>query len=465
MGDIKGFLKIKRQNGEYRPVCERVKDYRNVCLPREDGCSQEQASRCMDCGTPFCHWACPIANYIPEWNDLVFGGHWEEAARLLFATNSLPEVTGRVCPALCEFSCVLGINDDAVTIRENELAIAEYAFREGLIKPLPPLARSGKRVAVIGSGPAGLSCADQLNKAGHTVTVFERDSKIGGILRFGIPDFKLEKDILDRRIKIWEEEGIEFRPGVNIGVDKDIKKLSKEFDALCLACGCRKPRDLAVEGRELSGIYFAMDYLTQVNRVASGDKIPADEIINAKGKKVLVIGGGDTGSDCVGTACRQQAACVTQIELLPQPSEYRTEDLPWPKYPLVLKTSSSHQEGVERRWSVLTKKFIGESGRVKKLSCAKANLGKEVPGTDFEIEADMVILALGFFAPERKGPIEGLNLELDNRGNVKCGEDFMTSRAGVFSCGDMRRGQSLVVWAIAEGRSAARAIDEYLKCV
>jgi glutamate synthase (NADPH/NADH) small chain len=466
MGDVKGFLKVKRELTQYRPVCERIKDYKEVCVLRDNPCSQEQASRCMDCGTPFCHWGCPVGNYIPEWNDLVFHGHWQEAFHLLNATNNLPEITGRVCPATCEFACVLGINDDPVTIRENELAVIEYAFNHGLVKPRPPKRRTGKKVAVIGSGPAGLSCADQLNKAGHKVVVFEKDDEIGGILRYGIPDFKLEKWILDRRLKILDKEGMEFRTSVNVS---SAAKLKKEFDTICLAGGSRVPRDLKIEGRNLQGIYFAMDYLTRANESLSGKK--PDKVINAKGKRVIVIGGGDTGADCVGVAHRQGASCVVQIELLPKPSECRTSDCSWPKYPLILKTSSSHEEGGQRHWSVLTKKFIGEKGSVKKLSCMKVQFGedangypvmKEISGSEFEIEADLVILALGFLHPEKKGLIEELNLELDPRGNVKTAENFMTSQRGVFSAGDMRRGQSLIVWAIAEGRSSAYHIDKYL---
>lgn len=471
MGDIKGFLKIKREKSEYRPVCERVKDYAPVAVIPAQSRSKEQASRCMDCGTPFCHWACPVGNYIPEWNDAVFNGHWQKAACLLEASNNLPEITGRVCPALCEYSCVLGVNDDPVTIRENELSIIEQAFKHNLVKACPPKKRTGKRVAVVGSGPAGLSAASQLNKAGHKVVVFERDERCGGILRFGIPDFKLEKNILERRIKLWKKEGVIFKAGVDIGKDI-VKKIIREFDALCLACGCRQPRDLMIEGRELKGIHFAMDYLAQSNRIVSGAKIPADDMINAKGKSVLVIGGGDTGSDCVGTAHRQGASCVVQVEIMPQPPECRTEAMPWPKYPMLLKTSSSHEEGGQRLWAVSTRKFIGEWGRVKKVSCFRVEFKKdakgcplmtEIPGTEFEIEADMVILALGFMHPEKKGAIEELNLELDSRGNVKTGDNYMTSKKGVFAAGDMRRGQSLVVWAIYEGRSAAYYIDKFLK--
>jgi len=425
----------------------------------------------MDCGTDFCNWACPTGNYIPEWNDLIFRGHWEKAFRLLDATNNLPEITGRVCPALCEFSCVLGINDDPVTIRENELAIAEYAFRKNLIKPNPPKKRTGKKIAVIGSGPAGLACAAQLNKAGHKVTVFEKDDLAGGFLRYGIPDFKLEKWVLDRRIKIFEKEGIEFKTSINVGIEYQTARLAKEFDAVCLAAGSRVPRDLDIEGRNLKGIHFALDYLIQSNRRVTGERNPPVNLIDARGKKVVVIGGGDTGADCMGLAHRQGAACVVQIELLPKPPECRTPDFPWPKYPMILKTSTSHEEGGGRQWSVLTKKFIGEADRVKKIYCIKAEFDKdikgcpiikEVPESGFEIEADLVILALGFLHPEKKGLIEELGLKLDSRGNVKTNEDYMTSVKGVFSAGDMRRGQSLIVWAIYEGRQAARFIDKYL---
>lgn len=471
MGDIKGFLKVKRAKSLYRPVCERVRDFSEVNLIPKEKHTEEQASRCMDCGTPFCHSGCPVGNYIPEWNDLVFHKHWEKAFSLLNATNNLPEITGRICPALCEFACVLGINDDPVTIRENELAIIEYAFKNGLIKAWPPKKRTGKKVAVVGSGPAGLAAADQLNKAGHSVTVFERDGKVGGILRYGIPDFKLEKSLLDRRIKILGKEGINFKTGLNIGVDYKAERLKKDFDAVCVACGSRQPRDLKIEGRQLQGIHFAMDYLIQSNFKVEGKKIPANELIAAKGKKVVVIGGGDTGADCIGVANRQGASCVTQIEVMPKPATCRTSDFPWPKYPLLLKTSSSHEEGSERDWSVLTKRFIGESGNVRKLSCVRVEFikdasgcpqMKEIEGPGFEIEADLVILALGFLHPEKTGLIEELKLELDSRGNVKADTGFMTSQKGVFAAGDMRRGQSLIVWAISEGRKAAHHIDKFL---
>jgi glutamate synthase (NADPH/NADH) small chain len=414
----------------------------------------------MDCGTPFCHWGCPIGNYIPEWNDLAFRGHWQKAFQLLSATNNFPEITGRICPALCEYSCVLGINDDPVTIKENELAIIEYAFQKDLVKPNPPQKRTGREIVVVGSGPAGLACADQLNQAGHLVVVFEKADKIGGILRYGIPDFKLEKWILERRIVLLKKEGIVFNRGVCVGRELKFKHLKKEFDAICLATGSGVPRDLRIEGRNLSGIHFALDYLIQANKRVSGQNLAADKLIDAKDKKVVVIGGGDTGADCVGTAHRQDAKCVVQIELLAKPPECRTSDYPWPKYPLLCKTSTSHEEGGIREWSVSTKKFIGENGWVKKLLCQRVT--QETADREFEIEADLVILALGFLHPEHNGLVKDLSLELDTKGNVKTDENYMTKIKGVFSAGDMHRGQSLVVSAISEGRRAAYCIDKYL---
>ena len=472
MGEERGFLKIGRQSGSFRQVCERVKDFKDVYKMRPENQAQEQASRCMDCSTPFCHWACPIGNYIPEWNDFMFQGNWKQALALLNATNNLPEITGRVCPALCEYSCVLGLNDQAVTIKENELAIIEAGFKNGLIKPHLVKQRTGKKIAVIGSGPAGLSCASQLNRAGHNVTVFERDNKPGGILRYGIPDFKLEKHILDRRIDIWREEGVVFKTGVDAGIDYPADKLLADFDAMCLAGGCRVPRDLKIEGRQLKGIYFAMDYLTQSNRRACGEKILEGQLIDAKGKKVVVIGGGDSGADCVGTAHRQGASCVVQIEVMPRPDECRSPSQPWPKYPLILKVSSSHEEGGERKWQVLTRRFIGQRGQVKKLVCVQVEfvpaagktcpLMREVCGSEFEIDADLVILAVGFLSPEQAGLLNDLGVEFDSRGNVLTGNNYLTSIKKVFSAGDMRRGQSLVVWAISEGRRCAYFMDKYL---
>jgi len=472
MGDLKGFLKVKRQAGSYRPVCERVKDFKEVSLLRSAAQIKDQTSRCMDCGTPFCHSGCPIGNYIPEWNDLVFHNHWEKALNLLEATNNLPEITGRICPALCEYACVLGINDDPVTIRENELAIVEAGFKNGWIRPRRIEKRTTKKIAVIGSGPAGLSCADQLNQAGHQVIVFEREKKPGGILRYGIPDFKLQKHILDRRIKIWKEEGVVFKTRINVGVDYSAQKLLKDFDAVCLAGGSRVPRDLLIEGRDLKGIYFAMDYLSQSNKRISKEHIPPAELIDANGKRVVIIGGGDSGADCVGTAHRQGAACVVQIEVLPQPAECRSSAYPWPKYPLLLKVSSSHEEGGQRHWAVLTKRFIGEKGLVQKLSCVKVEFApargktcptmQEISGSEFEIDADLVILAVGFLHPEHSGLLNDLKIKFDPRGNISTQENYMTSVEKIFSAGDMRRGQSLVVWAISEGRRCAYFMDQYL---
>ena len=473
MGDVKGFIKYKRQTCAYRPVTDRKKDYREVSLLKEDKCAAEQAARCMDCGTPFCHWACPVSNYIPEWNDLMFNGRWEKAYDLLSATNNFPEFTGRLCPALCEYGCVLGINDDPVTIRENELMIVERAFREGYIKPKPPKLRTGKKIAVVGSGPAGLACADQLNKAGHEVTVYEKDKQPGGILRYGIPDFKLDKSVIDRRVRIMEAEGVKFLCGVEAGGNEmPADKLLSGFDAVCITAGSRIPRDLAVEGRELKGIHFAMDYLMQSNRRVSGElKSGQAEFIDAKGKAVVVIGGGDTGSDCVGTANRQGAKSVTQLEVLPKPGDCRPQSQPWPKYPVLLKTTSSHEEGGERQWSILTKKFEGAGGSVKRLSCVKVEFEKdakgcpvmkEAKGSEFTIEADLVVLAMGFVHPEKKGLVQALGLELDRRDNIKAGADFAASVKKTFAAGDARRGQSLIVWAISEGRQAAHSIDKSL---
>lgn len=472
MGDTKGFLKIARQDSDKRALEERVCDYNDVCKTRSLDQSREQATRCMDCATPFCHWSCPVGNYISEWNDLAASGDWKKAAMLLEATNNLPEVTGRVCPALCEYSCVLGINDDPVTVRENELCIVEKAFKDGLIKPIIPEKRTGKKVAVIGSGPAGLSCAAQLNKAGHKVTVFERDKKAGGILRYGIPDFKLEKHIIDRRINLWKKEGIIFNTGIDVGKDYLTKELLKEFNSVLLACGSRVPRDLNVKGRELKGIYFAMDYLTQANKKVSGETASSKNTINAENKKVIIIGGGDTGADCVGTAKRQGAKSVTQIEVMPRPDECRTDEYPWPLYPLLLKESSSHQEGCERKWSILTKKFLGKKGVINKLSCVKVEFVKvssrscptmkEIKGSEFDIETDMVILAIGFLKPEHEGLVSDLKVGLNDSGTVRTEDTYKTSVENVFSAGDMRRGQSLVVWAILEGRKCAHYIDRHL---
>ncbi len=469
MGDPKGFIKIKREKSKYRPVEERKKDFKEVVILRPIEKAEEQAARCMDCGTPFCHWACPVGNYIPEWNDALYKKEYKKAYELLRATNNLPEITGRLCPALCEYSCVLGINDEPVTIRENELNIIEYAFSKGWVKPEPPLVRTGKKVAVVGSGPAGLACADQLNKAGHTVIVYEKADAAGGFLRYGIPEFKLEKRILDRRIKIYEEEGIIFKTNTEAGKDISAENLLKEFDAVCLTTGSRKPRDLTVPGRELGGIHFAIEYLTQANMRVCGKEL--EDCIDAKDKDVIIIGGGDTGADCVGTAVRQGAKSIKQIEIMPKPPESRTEDFPWPKYPMILRTSTSHEEGGERDWCILTKRFEG-NGKVEKLICARVEFEKdpvtkrpvmkEIPNSEFEMKADLVILALGFLHPEHE-LVNYLGVELDERGNVKTDSNYKTNVEKVFAAGDMRRGQSLIVWAISEGRKAAENINNYLK--
>jgi glutamate synthase (NADPH) small chain len=461
------FIRIPRKAPEYRPVNLRVEDYNQVIVMPSQQDSIQQSSRCMDCGTPFCHDGCPIGNYIPEWNNLMSLSKWDKALKLLHAANPLPEVTGRVCPALCEYACVLGINDEAVSIRENELSIVEFGFKNNLIKPEGTKIKTGKKVAVVGSGPAGLTCAQRLNSVGHSVTVFEKDKKIGGLLRYGIPDFKLEKDILDRRLRIWEKEGLVFKPGVCAGRAQKPEVFFKGFDAICLACGCRVPRDINVPGRNLKGIYFAMDYLSQANKEVSGENIEAD-VINAGGKKVVVIGGGDTGSDCVGTAKRQGAKSILQIEIMPMPPLCRSQEQPWPKYPMLLKNSSSHEEGCQRQWCITTKAFIGDKQGVKRLLCEKTASDKKAPAsregrdTDFEIEADLVLIAAGFVSPEQSGLAGFSGLEVDGRGNIKTGINYMTTKKGVFCAGDARRGQSLVVWAIAEGINCAYYIDKYL---
>ncbi len=471
MGDPRGFLTIKRQEAGYRPVEERVNDYSEVEKQLPEDQRMLQASRCMDCGVPFCHWGCPVGNIMPEWQDSLFRGDWEEACRNLQETNNFPEFTGRVCPAPCEASCVLSINDLPITIRNNELDVIEKAFAEGYVKAEPPKTRTGNRVAVIGGGPAGMACADILNRNGHTTTLYEADDQVGGYLRFGIPDFKLEKRIVDRRLSLMEEEGIIFKTGVRVGTDLPVEKILEESDAICMTIGARTARDLPIEGRELSGIHFAMEYLKQQNRIVRGDDIPAHEQIHVMGKNVVVIGGGDTGSDCVGTANRKAAKSVTQIELMSKPPEHRTDQEPWPLWPRLLKISSSHEEGCERMWNVLTKKFTGSDGRVESIEAVKVEWAedesgqmrmKEVPGSEFELKADVVFLAMGFVHVEHEGPVSTLDLTLDSRGNIKVDENWMTNRKGVFAAGDSHRGASLVVWAIHEGREAAEAIHRYL---
>ncbi|NSW95368.1 MAG: glutamate synthase subunit beta [Bacteroidales bacterium] len=471
MGDITGFLKIKRKEAGNRPVHERICDFSEIeqILNSED--RMLQASRCMDCGVPFCHWICPVDNLIPEWNDLLYKGDWKGAYARLAATNNFPEFTGRICPALCEHACVLSINDEPVTIRENEVAIAERAFAEGYVRPCPPSARTGKKVAVIGSGPAGMAAADQLNKLGHLVTIFEKSDAAGGLLRYGIPDFKLSKVTVDRRLDLMKKEGITILTGVEAGRDITGKELLEQFDAVCIAIGAMKPRDLNVEGRELSGIHFAMDFLVNQNKVNAGRMPQSENTITAEGKRVIVIGGGDTGSDCVGTAIRQKALSVRQIEILPKPPQQRDVNNPWPYFAKILKTSTSHEEGCERFWSLSTKKFAGDGNRVTGVVVEEVEWVSEngryemraIPGTEKTMEADLVLLAMGFVHPVTEGLLSELNIELDNRKNIRTGQDHSTSIPKVFAAGDSASGASLVVNAIASGRRAAEAINRFLK--
>ena len=470
MGDPKGFIKIKRKDAGYRPVDERILDFSEVEQVLNEDDRILQASRCMDCGVPFCHWACPTDSKIPEWQDAFYRKDLQEAIDILQYTNDLPEVTGRICPALCEKSCVLNIYEEPVTIRENEVALAERAFREGYIKPHPPKRRTGKKVAVIGSGPSGLTIASRLNKKGHKVTVFEKDEEPGGLLRFGIPDFKLNKKVIDRRIDLYKEEGIKFKTKVNVGVNYPVEKLMKEFDAVCIATGAGQPRDIKIEGRENKGIYFAMDFLAQQNRVVAGKRVLKKERITAKNKHVIVIGGGDTGSDCVGTSIRQGAKSVKQIEILPKPPEKRTEDNPWPYWPNVLRTSSSHEEGVDRIWSTATLRFLSENGEVAAIETVQVKwekdengryVMKELPETKEIIKADLVLLALGFTQPVHEGLLDALGVEYDERGNVKT-IDSMTSKPGIFAVGDSATGASLVVRAISSAQNAVDNIHSYL---
>ena len=471
MGKPTGFIEIHRKKQLTRPVAERLKDWNEVYLPYPQGELQKQGARCMDCGIPFCHQGCPLGNLIPDWNDLVYRDRWEPALERLHATNNFPEFTGRLCPAPCEGSCVLGINDDPVTIKSIEVSIVEKAFDEGWVTPKPPLVRTGKKVAVIGSGPAGLAAAEQLNRAGHFVTVFEKSDRIGGLLRYGIPEFKMEKKILNRRLSLLEHEGVAFRTKVNVGVDVTRDQLKSEFDAMVLAGGAGWPRDLQVPGRELQGIHFAMEYLTLSNKRVEGDRISDADFISAKGKRVVIIGGGDTGADCLGTVHRQGALSVHQFELLPRPPDTRAADNPWPQWPSIFRVSTAHEEGGERVFSVATQRFTGdETGRVRKLHGSKVELvrrdGKmsfeNVADSAFEMDVDLVLLAMGFLGPERTGLLDNFGVKLTERGNVWRDANWMTSVPGVFAAGDMQRGQSLIVWAIAEGRSAARGVDLFL---
>jgi glutamate synthase (NADPH/NADH) small chain len=463
MGKVTGFLEIERNDRDYAPVEERVRHWHEFVLPLPEKETRDQAARCMDCGIPFCHTGCPVNNQIPDWNDLVYKNNWDEAARNLHSTNNFPEVTGRVCPAPCEASCTLNLDDNPVTIKTIEAAIADRAIAQGL-KPEPAAHKTGKKVAVVGSGPAGMACAQQLARAGHDVHVFEKYAKAGGLMRYGIPDFKMEKHHVDKRVAQMEAEGVTFHYGAHIGVNVPAEKLLTEYDAVALTGGAEKPRDIPIPGRELDGIHFAMDFLPQQNRRVSGEPVGDVPPIIAEKRRVVVIGGGDTGSDCIGTSFRQGARSVTQLEILPQPPEKENKLLVWPDWPLKLRTSSSQEEGAERDFAVMTTKFTGENGRVKKLHCVRVDAKmKAILGSDFEIEADLVLLAMGFVSPVHDGLITSLGLELDPRGNVKADTNaYKASRDKVFAAGDMRRGQSLVVWAIREGRQCAHAIDKYL---
>ena len=467
---MKEFLSINRKEAGYRPVIERVADFGEVeqTLNSEDRILQ--ASRCMDCGIPFCHWACPLGNRTPEWQNALYKGKWQKAYEILHQTNNFPEFTGRICPALCEKSCVLALSHEAVTIRENEAAVVERAFQEGYVKAHPPKKRTGKKVAIVGSGPAGLAAADMLNRKGHTVIVFEKDEVVGGLLRLGIPDFKLNKGIIERRIAILKEEGIVFKTNTEIGKDVIAENLLADYDAVCLAIGASQPRDLPVEGRGLDGVYFALELLKQQNRTIAGNNFPKNELISAKGKHVLVIGGGDTGSDCVGTSIRQKAEKVTQIEIMPKPPVDENPDTPWPAYPMILKTSSSHQEGCERRWSLATKRFIGKNGKLTGVEVVEVEWLKENGKMQMKeigkpeiIKTDIVLLSMGFVSPIHEGLLDQLSVEYDVRGNVKTSSFNQSSISKVFVAGDATLGASLVVRAIDSGRKAAEAMDEYLK--
>jgi glutamate synthase (NADPH/NADH) small chain len=467
MGNVNGFIQVKRSKQHARPVHLRVLDWHDVYLPTPEKEVRDQGSRCMDCGIPFCHQGCPLGNQIPEWNDLVYRQRWQAASDRLHSTNNFPDFTGRLCPAPCEGSCVLGINDDPVTIKNIELSIVERAFEEGWIRATPPATRTGKTVAIVGSGPAGLAAADQLNKAGHLVTVFEKSDRIGGLLRYGIPEFKIEKRFLERRLALLEQEGVQFRTGVNVGVDLPVKTLRAEFDAIILSGGAGWARDLPVPGRDLAGIHFAVDYLSRQNRICEGDDVPEDPLMSAAGKRVIIIGGGDTGADCLGTAHRQGALSVHQFELLPRPPDARLPDNPWPQWPRIFRSSAAHDEGGERLFSISTERFLGDDqGRVRALETVNVEVSRsgitKLPGTEVTLEAELVLLAMGFVGPERRGLLTELGVRLTDRGNVWRDERWMTSEEGVFTAGDMQRGQSLIVWAIADGRHAAASVDSYL---
>ena len=471
MGNPKGFIEVKRKEAGNRPVKERISDYGEVEQTLNTNDRILQASRCMDCGVPFCHWGCPVGSLMPEWQDAVYRGDWKEASDILHLTNDFPEFTGRVCPALCEKSCVLAIQNEAVTIRENEAAVIEKAFDLGYIVPRPPEKRTGKKVAVVGSGPAGLSVAARLNRFGHSVTLFEKENNVGGLLRYGIPDFKLNKNIIDRRIQLLEEEGLVIKTNTLVGKEILAQTLLEKFDAVCLAVGVEQPRDLQIEGRNLEGIHFAMDYLTQQNRVIAGESIPNKKRIFVKNKNVIVLGGGDTGSDCVGTAIRQEAKSIIQIEILPKPPEIRQQDNPWPFWPNILKTTTSHEEGCKRYWSLGTKRFIGLNGMVNRIEADELDwknenknqlIKTEISGNIKTFNADVVLLALGFIGPVYEGLLEQLNMEFDEKGNIKVNDSFETNLSKIFTVGDAVSGPGLVVKAIASGQQAANFIHQFL---
>ena len=464
MGKITGFLEIDRQERKYGPAADRVRNYNEFFIPLGDEGTKNQAARCMNCGIPYCHTGCPVNNQIPDWNDLVYHGNWEEASRNLHSTNNFPEFTGRVCPAPCEASCTLNIDDNPVTIKTIECAIVDKAWENGWLKPQVAAEKTGKKVAVVGSGPSGMAAAQQLARAGHEVHMFEKNAKVGGLMRYGIPDFKMEKHLIDRRVTQMEGEGVTFHYGAHIGVTQDAKQLVDSFDAVVLCGGSEKPRDLPIPGRELNGVHFAMDFLPQQNRRVSKEAPLDNRPILATGKHVVVVGGGDTGSDCIGTSVRQGALSVTQIEIMPKPPEKENKALTWPNWPMKLRTSSSHLEGAERDFAVATMSLDGKDGQVTVLKCARAGSDfKPIPGTEFELKADLVLLAMGFMHPVHEGMLKSLGVKIDGRGNLDANvKDYKTSIDKVFSAGDMRRGQSLVVWAIREGRQAARAVDEFL---
>ncbi len=467
---LTGFIEIQRKNAPYRPVEERLKDYNEIPHPMSEAEVQEQSARCMDCGIPFCHQGCPLGNVIPDFNDLVYENRWREALDVLLATNNFPEFTGRVCPAPCEAACVLGINEDPVTIKQIEVSIIDRGFEEGWITPHPPTRRTGNRVAVIGSGPAGLACAEQLNRAGHLVTVFEKADRAGGLLIYGIPDFKMDKSVLQRRLDLMTAEGIQWRLNTHVGVDVTVRELRQDFDAIVLTVGAEQPRDLHVPGRELDGVHFAMDYLTQQNRRNLGNSVDEADIL-ATDKTVVIIGGGDTGSDCLGTSLRQGAKEVIQFEHKPPPPKERPLNNPWPEPPLIFQKSTSHEEGGKQEFSMATRRFEGGNGKLERLHAVKVEIKfdehgnryfEEIPASDFVIETELVLLAAGFTGPVHKGLVAELKLRLNKHGGVWTNHDKMTNVPGVFAAGDMVRGQSLVVWAIAEGRDAARGVDKYL---